>query len=86
MFSTRLPASSLVILRPVYQCDIDYVLNNIDSSIFANEIKRYNNGTAQPNLSAGDLTKFLIPLPPLSEQKRIVEKLEKLLPLCDGLK
>lgn len=43
-------------------------------------------GTAMPGLSANRLKGLLIPLPPLVEQKRIVEKLEKLLPLCDGLK
>ena len=43
-------------------------------------------GTAMPGLSANRLKGLLIPIPPLAEQKRIVEKLEKLLPLCDGLK
>ena len=33
-----------------------------------------------------DLKNYLVPLPPLAEQKRIVEKLEQLLPLCDLLK
>ena len=29
---------------------------------------------------------LLIPLPPVAEQKRIVAKLEEILPLCDRLK
>ena len=29
---------------------------------------------------------MFIPLPPLSEQKRIVAKLEEILPLCERLK
>ena len=37
-------------------------------------------------LSVGKLSSMLIPLPPLAEQKRIVAKLEELLPLCERLK
>lgn len=31
------------------------------------------------------LSNLILPLPPLSEQKRIVEKLDQLLPLCDAM-
>ena len=37
-------------------------------------------------VSVGKLSNMLIPLPPLAEQKRIVAKLEEILPLCERLK
>ena len=43
-------------------------------------------GGAQPNISKEKIVNALFPLPPLAEQKRIVEKLEQLLPLCERLK
>ncbi len=42
-------------------------------------------GTALPTVSASTIKDLLLPLPPLSEQQRIVAKLEELLPLCDAL-
>lgn len=43
-------------------------------------------GSAFPNINTDMLKNTLIPLPPLDEQKRIVAKLEEILPLCERLK
>lgn len=42
-------------------------------------------GIAIQGLSANALHSIIIPLPPPAEQERIVEKLDRLLPLCDSL-
>ena len=43
-------------------------------------------GTAMPGLSSQTLHQMVVPIPPLAEQKRIVAKIEELLPLCERLK
>lgn len=80
-------ASSLVIVRQFNNSEILYKFLNIylDSSLFNQEIKKYDNGTAQPNLAAESFKQFLFPLPPLAEQKRIVVAIEKMLSLCEKL-
>ncbi|WP_236141253.1 restriction endonuclease subunit S [Nostoc sp. CMAA1605] len=37
------------------------------------------------SLSVGKIREILVPLPPLAEQKRIVEKCDRLMSLCDTL-
>lgn len=43
-------------------------------------------GTTMSNLNHNILSKMPVPLPPLAEQKRIVAKIEELMPLCERLK
>ena len=78
-------ASSLVILRPFMNEAVmaEFLMMYLDTPLFFSEIRRYDNGTAQPNLAAKSLEQFLLPLPPLAEQQRIVAKIEELLPYVD---
>ena len=73
-------ASSLVILRRYSDTlSLAYFKMYLDSSLLFMEIKKHDNGTAQPNLSAESLSRFLFPLPPIREQERIVARVEELL-------
>jgi len=78
-------ASSLVIVRSLIKDEelSAYIMLYLDSPLMSSEIKKYDNGTAQPNLAAKSLEQFLIPLPPIIEQNRIVAKIEELLPLVE---
>ncbi|WP_343330852.1 restriction endonuclease subunit S [Polaribacter staleyi] len=71
-------ASSLVIIRPCDKVNLGFLKLFLESHFCSEMIKKYDNGTAQPNLSAASLKKFKIPLPPLPEQQRIVAKLDGL--------
>ncbi len=55
-----------------------YCLNILDITPFIT-------GGFQPKLSQGNLNKMPIPFPPLTEQKRIVTKLDELMSYCDSL-
>jgi len=70
-------ASSLVIIRGNDRITTGYLLEYLRSSLCQNEIEKFGNGAAQPNLSAKDLGEFKIPLPPLNKQKRIAAILDK---------
>ena len=50
------------------------------------EMKKEASASVQSFVSLSYLRKYLLPLPPLAEQKRIVARLEEILPLCERLK
>jgi type I restriction enzyme S subunit len=78
-------ASSLVILRSFQNSLTSYLLCYLSSWWAHQMIAKYNNGSAQPNLSAADLAKFAVPLPPLAEQTRIVAEVERRLSVVEEL-
>lgn len=49
-------------------------------------LRKKAEGTSQPNLNLNKIKETIVPIPPLAEQKRIVQKLEQILPLCEKLK
>lgn len=64
----------------------DYIVILLKSPLVQNMLKASAAGSAQGGVYLGTLGNLLIPLPPLAEQKRIVAKLDELLPLCERLK
>ncbi len=74
-------ASSLVIVRTLENKDYlnGYVFYYLNSLFAYDEIHKYDNGSAQPNLAAKDFQNFLVPLPAYKEIERITKKCEELL-------
>ena len=65
----------------------EYMLWFFKSAYFIeNGIKSFTGTAGQQRIHKDYLANCVFPLPPLAEQKRIVEKLEQLLPLCERLK
>lgn len=58
----------------------------INSPLVQIQAKENTKGVGNKNWVMRDIANTIIPLPPLSEQKRIVEKIEELLPLVEKLK
>ena len=78
-------ASSLAIIRLFNTALRAYLFIYLKSPQAANELNKYANGTAQPNLAAKDVLKYLIPLPPLAEQHRIADKVSALFAQLDAI-
>ena len=64
----------------------EYLKCFMESPLYWDQLKNGTIATAQPNCNGKTLSKMILPLPPLAEQKRIVARLEELLPLCERLK
>ena len=77
-------ASSLVAIRSV-RILAEYLYYCLNSHI--EEVQRYlwDNGTAQPNLSADNLGKYKFCIPPVEEQKAIVKYLNNICSQIDNL-
>lgn len=73
----------LRICRPIYFETVEYLRCLFDSDFYRKHIRDLSQGTNINNVKESYITEFVIPFPPLTEQKRIVAKIEELLPYVD---
>jgi type I restriction enzyme S subunit len=78
-------ASSLVIIRLSPVVEPRYAYRFLTSPLGREQIFQFDNGSAQPNLSANNVKKYWVPIPPHAEQRRIVAKVDQLMAMVDAL-
>ncbi|MGN0115775.1 MAG: restriction endonuclease subunit S [Acutalibacteraceae bacterium] len=66
--------------------DSQYIVYVLTSPYVDYVINSATYGVKMPRVGTETMTNLLFPLPPLAEQKRIVAKLQEILPLCEKLK
>lgn len=62
-----------------------FLTHLLNSSFVKAQSKAGTEGVGNKNLVLRKIYNFVVPLPPLAEQKRIVEKVDELMALCDRL-
>jgi type I restriction enzyme, S subunit len=72
-------------ISPEKFIELRYILHFFNSPVCISFMFDKQVDSARANLSMGNIAKFPIPLPPLAEQKRIVEKCDRLLSTCDEI-
>ena len=63
----------------------DWLIKVLQSGLIQKQIAAATTQVGQPKLAIARIERFLIPLPPLAEQHRIVQRIEELFPLIKGL-
>ena len=83
-----LPANTnqaLAIIRLAKGNSPKYVMYLLQSDLMKQYMQKNIKGSAQPNLNLKQLNDFIIPLPPLSVQERLVHVLDNFEAICTDL-
>ena len=73
--SSSVFASYLIRLIPVFSINEDYIKLFLESPLYWKQLKEKSMGTGQPNVNGEALKSLLIPIPPITEQSKIVRKI-----------
>ncbi|CAN5219675.1 restriction endonuclease subunit S [soil metagenome] len=72
-------------VRPFTGVDPWFVLYNLRADALSGLIAKYFTGATIKHMTGQALTRYVLPLPPTAEQRRIVRKVDQLMALCDEL-
>ena len=78
-------ASYLIRVIPVDNINEKFLKMFMQTPLYWKQLISYSMGTGQPNVNGVSLSMLMLPLPPLDEQERILDKLEEMLPYCQHL-
>ncbi len=78
-------STAFSILNPILGCSPSYLYYLLRSPYFVEYVETFSKGVAYPAINDKNLLSAPIPIPPLEEQKAIVEKVTILMGLCDAL-
>lgn len=83
---TSVFASYLIRVKPLKNITANYFKIFLESPLYWTQLEKMSVGTGQPNVNATNLKKLILPLPPLEEQQRIVDKIDEMVELTNRLK
>lgn len=81
-----IPSAYLIRVRLSKSIYPRYILSFLQSPTGMEYLGLNTTSVGVPNINASNMSLFQIPIPPLTEQHRIVAKVDELFALCDGLK
>lgn len=85
LFPEPIASTAFAIVHPFCSMPPRYFLCFFRSPVFIRYVESVQMGIAYPAINDGQFFSGLIPLPPFSEQHRIVAKVDELMALCDQL-
>ncbi len=75
----------VMLIRPVKYLDSHFIRLVLSSNVVKQQYLPKLIGSTVPHLNVGDVVKLIIPLPPLAEQHRIVQKVSQFIAICDRM-
>ena len=84
-YSDCIASTGFYVCRPNNTLISKYAFYMMTSQYVVNGLNKFMKGDNSPSITGDDITKWLYPVPPISEQKRIVAKIEEIFNALDDI-